>query len=81
MLFASVHAWWEGGHDLIAHMAEDKLEKEDPVVLKKVNALLRVLETKQSHNKYNKDKPTTLTPREGDHPLMESASWADDLNS
>ena len=36
-----------------------------------------MLETKKSI----KDNATTLTPREGKHPLMESASWADDLNS
>ena len=47
MIASGANAWWEGGHNLIARLAVDQLEKEDPATLKKIDSLLRVLETKR----------------------------------
>ena len=74
-LASTTQAWWEGGHNLIARLAVDQLEKDDPLVLKKVDSLLKVLETKESMT-----TGETLTSREGQHPLMEAVNFADDLN-
>ena len=74
IMFSGANARWEGSHNLIARMAEDLLQKEDREVLHKIDSLLGVLENKKSITH------ESLTPREKNHPMMEAANFADDMN-
>ena len=40
IMFSGANAWWEGSHNLIARMAEEILNKEDPEVLYNIDSLL-----------------------------------------
>ena len=73
-LVIETNAFWEEGHSLVAYIAMTVLKKEHPEILKNVDSLLGVLETKLSKN------GTTLTPREKDYPMVEASSFADDLS-
>ena len=75
-MFSGANAWWEGSHNLIARMAEEILNKEDPEVLYNIDSLLEVLEKKKSAITNE-----SLTPRELHHPMVEAANFADDMNN
>jgi len=66
-----VHAWWDNGHFLVARIAYDKLKKENPAVIEKIDGILKPL----------KDAYPEKTNWEGDYPLVECATFADYKNS
>jgi len=54
---------------MIARIAYDLLRKENPDTLQKVNNLLAIL----------KEDDAYIVQKEGDHPMVECATFADDI--
>jgi hypothetical protein len=71
MVICTASAWWGTGHLLVARIAYDTLEKESPETVKDVEALLGIL--KKSDPKW--------TQNERDFPLVECATFGDDIKS
>jgi hypothetical protein len=69
-LFTDVaSAWWGTGHLLIARVAHDIIEAQSPSTLANINSILAVL---KKSNPY-------WTSKEGDHPMVECTTFADDI--
>ena len=66
---AVIQAWWDKGHLLVARIAQDILEKESPETLQNIENLLGIL----------KKSDPDLTKKEGKHPMVECAIFADDI--
>ena len=69
LLTNQANAWWGTGHLLVARIAQNLLEKQDPETLKKVNDILAPL--KASDPKDTKD--------ENLYPFVECAVFADNI--
>ena len=67
----SVSAWKFASHLLTARIAYNKLFKESPQTIQEVDQILKILET---------DFPTWTT-KEGNHPFVECATFADDIKT
>jgi len=65
----SVKAFNGAGHLLVARIANTILEKESPDTIKQVESVLSIL----------KKSFPTWTVKEGDHPLVECTTYADDI--
>jgi len=68
-LTTEVQAWWGKGHLLISRIANDILKEKSPETINKVENVLSVL---------HKINPN-ITHKEGMHPLVECATFADDI--
>ena len=68
LLFSYVSAWWDTGHLLVARIAYDILEFNHPQTIYAAENILRVL-----------SKATTNYTREGAHPFVECATFADEV--
>lgn len=64
-----VNAWWGKGHLLVSRMAHDILKEKSPKTIEQVDDLLAVL----------KKSDPDWTVKEGKHPLVECATFADDI--
>ena len=62
-------AWWGTGHLLVARIAHDILEQKSPQTLQNVNDILAIL----------KKSDPSWTSKEGDHPMVECTTFADDI--
>jgi hypothetical protein len=63
------NAWWGTGHLLVARVAHDILEAQSPSTLANVNSILA----------YLKKSDPSWTSKEGDHPMVECTTFADDI--
>ena len=61
------NAWFDTGHLLVARIAYEILQNEDPAQLQKANAILAELKA---------NDPSAVS-KEGAHPFVECAPWAD----
>ena len=68
-LASQVNAWWGQGHTLVARIAQDLLEQHSPDTLADVVKVLAVL----------KKSDPGWTEKEADHPMVECATFADDI--
>ena len=69
LLLGSTAAWKFSGHVTVARIAYDILEKKKPEVIKQVEAILKPLQ----------DDFPDWTVKEGSHPFVECATYADDI--
>jgi len=68
-LLGSTQAWWGPGHLLVARIAQDIMEKEDPAAFEKVLTILHALKINDPGYTEGEDK----------HPFVECATMADDI--
>ena len=72
LTLSSIHvasAWNFYGHVIIARTAYDILKHDSPSTITKVDKILKYLE----------DDDPDKVPKEGKYPLVECATWADDI--
>jgi len=67
LLFTSAQAWWGTGHMLVARIAYDKLQKENPSLVTRANSVLSYL--------------SSFTTLEKSYPFVECATFADEIKS
>jgi len=68
-LIGFAQSWKAEGHLIIARIAYDKLQAENPSALDNVNKEFKALQ----------DYSSALTVKEGDYPFVECATLADDI--
>jgi len=68
-LASQAHAWFGKGHLLTARVAYDLLDEDSPDTIEKVEKILDVL----------KKTGPDWVGKEGDHPMVECATFADDI--
>jgi hypothetical protein len=69
LLVSLTNAWYGTGHLLVARVAQNLLEKNDPTTFKKVLDILAIL----------KRDDASWTKEEDKHPFTECATFADDI--
>lgn len=66
---SQVQAWFGKGHLLVARIAYDILDEKSPETIEKVENVLKILQ----------ESDPSWTQKEGDHPMVECATFADDI--
>lgn len=69
VLSSKVNAWFGKGHLLVARIAQDVLKEDSPETITKVEGILQIL----------KKSDPEWTKKEGKHPIVECATFADDI--